>query len=95
LPVFYKALNSDTPQGQLYLAGRAGMARELFEETGLDMREDLDRMQAVVLRKTPQHYKDGGRELLPNEYKHRLFYILQVEDQDFLQVRNVFFRSSL
>ncbi|EEC51226.1 predicted protein [Phaeodactylum tricornutum CCAP 1055/1] len=64
---------------QLLEAGKRGAARELFEETGIDVRSQLHRMEPATLREP----KDGESELA-NEYKHRLFYILNVANDDFL-----------
>jgi 8-oxo-dGTP pyrophosphatase MutT (NUDIX family) len=80
------AQQSGNALGQIYLAARAGLARELFEETGINVRETPDRLRPVVLRETQKTDK-SGKELLPNEYKHRLFFALQVTDQDFFEVR--------
>lgn len=68
---------------QLLLAAKAGAARELYEETGMDMLRQLHRLQpAQVFRD-----KNGGDALkksgLPNLYKSRLFFFLPVTDDDF------------
>jgi len=55
---------------QLELAGKVGAARELFEETGIDIRSSLDRLEPAALRNGTKLDKDG-HEILPNEYKHR------------------------
>lgn len=61
---------------QLLLASKRGAARELFEETGIDVQKSLDRVQPLALT---QEMSSGPR----NEYKHRLFYVLKVTDSDF------------
>jgi hypothetical protein len=89
-----KAKHSGKMLTQLYLASRAGTARELYEETGVDVRGTLDRMRPAILRAKPESYKDG-RELLPNEYKHRIFFVLSLTDKDFVQVRERLFVDDL
>jgi 8-oxo-dGTP pyrophosphatase MutT (NUDIX family) len=81
-PEFNKAAeeNSDR-KTQLSAAGKMGAARELFEETGIDVRKELDRLQPANLRTKTKAKK--GVELLQNEYKYRLFYFLSVTDTDF------------
>lgn len=71
-----------TRENQLQLAGKAGVARELFEETGIYIRSQLDRFVPAKLRVIAKHNKDGII-VLANEYKHRLFYFLIVTDDDF------------
>jgi len=64
----------------LLLAGKIGAARELFEETGLNIRTDLDRLQAVHLRD-----RDKSKEKhLYCEMKERLFFKLCLKDDDFV-----------
>jgi len=61
-----------------------GAARELFEETGMDLRSSLDRLEPAALRaKNKVKSGSSGDEVLTNEYKHRLFYFLSVKDDDF------------
>ena len=79
----FPAKKSSDENQQLLLACRSGAARELFEETGIDMRGQLDRLEPAPLRKDPQMDEDGSRFLLSNELKHRLFYFLPVTDNDF------------
>lgn len=67
---------SKNPLEQLYGAGKCGCARELFEETGMDLRRTLDRFQPLLLG---PHAKK-----LRNEHKDRLFYVVSVTDADFL-----------
>jgi 8-oxo-dGTP pyrophosphatase MutT (NUDIX family) len=71
-----------TRESQLLLAATVGAARELFEETGIDLRRNLHRIQPV-----PLHNGDEKRpELMENEYKHRLFFTVTVKDGDFPRV---------
>lgn len=62
----------------LNLAGKIGAARELNEETGIDAREDLDRLEPVRLRPS-----DNGNNEMDNELKGRLFFRLTLVDSDF------------
>ena len=66
------------PLHQLLLAGKMGAARELFEETSLDIRNSLERLVPTKL------YKKEKKDKLSNEYKNRLFYTLKLRDDDFL-----------
>jgi 8-oxo-dGTP pyrophosphatase MutT (NUDIX family) len=79
-PEFLRAaLESNDRDTQLQIAGKAGAARELFEETGMDMRKQLDRVVPQPFQ--PENAKE---DRLCNEFKHRLFYFLSVNDEDFL-----------
>lgn len=71
------------PLQQLLHAGRLAGARELFEETGLDVRTSLHRLAPAKL------YKDPPEDKLGNEYKDRLFFTLHVNDDDFLKEENM------
>lgn len=69
---------TDSDHGsQLLQAGKMGSARELFEETGIDVRSQLGRLQPVNLHRESKH------GVLSNEFKHRLFFHLNVTDADF------------
>jgi 8-oxo-dGTP pyrophosphatase MutT (NUDIX family) len=76
------AHSSRDAQTQLLTASRAGAARELFEETGMDMRNHLDRLEPASLRSDVTLDKKG-KPLLKNELKHRLYFVLSVTDEDF------------
>jgi 8-oxo-dGTP pyrophosphatase MutT (NUDIX family) len=65
-------------QEQLYLSARLGCIREIYEETGIDLRKQVDRLRPMVLYDKPER----GR--LINELKHRLFYVCEVQDDDFV-----------
>ena len=67
------------PQEQLVLAGKLGAARELYEETGMDLRHQLDRLKPAKL------FKKDKKGRVSNEYKSRLFYVLHLTDDDFLR----------
>ena len=82
-PEFFAAAEqSRDGQTQLLLAARAGAARELYEETGMDVRYQLDRMEPAALRNTVEVDKNG-KPILTNELKHRLYFFLAVTDEDF------------
>jgi 8-oxo-dGTP pyrophosphatase MutT (NUDIX family) len=75
------ARQSSDRKTQLLIAGKIGAARELFEETGIDVRSKLDRLNPASLRTEPK--VKHGVEILQNEYNERLFYLLSVTDNDF------------
>ena len=56
---------------QLLIAAKKGAVRELFEETGLDLRSELHRVKPLRL------------EDRSNIYKNRLFFVASVGDADF------------
>jgi len=66
---------------QLQLAAREGAARELFSVTGIDTRNKLDRLKPAVLRTDPG--MEDGKAVLKNENENKLYYFLQVEENDF------------
>jgi len=66
----------------LILAGKIGAARELYEETGIDIRSALDRLHPVRL------WKKSKKKSLFCELKHRLFFKLSFEGDDFLTAGN-------
>jgi 8-oxo-dGTP pyrophosphatase MutT (NUDIX family) len=69
---------------QLQIAARAAAARQLFEKTGINVTNSLDRMKPAVLRLHAPDTKDGTM-MLKNEQGNRLYYFLQVSDEDFIQ----------
>jgi len=69
---------ASTRNSQLLYAAKAGAARELYEETGLDVRGDLSRIEPLKL-----YSKEVDAGKLENEYKSRLFFVLVVKDADF------------
>ena len=65
----------------LTLGCKIGVARELYEETGIDIRSTLeDRVQPVRLREDDS--SDDNRVV--GEFKERLFFRLNLEDGDFV-----------
>ena len=71
------------PLQQILLAGKMGTARELFEETAMDVRNSLERLEPTIL------YRKERKDKLSNEYKNRLFYTLKLTDDDFLSGENM------
>jgi 8-oxo-dGTP pyrophosphatase MutT (NUDIX family) len=67
---------------QLDLAGKIGVARELFEESGIDIRGEVERLESAVLGSSENN--SGAYASLQHLYKDRLFYFLRLEDTDFL-----------
>ena len=65
-------------QKQLLEAAKAGAARELWEETGIDVRNQLHRLQPAALKSS------NTATELSCEIKHRLFFFLAATDDDFL-----------
>ena len=63
---------------QLKHAGKMGASRELWEETGIDVRHQLHRLQPAALK------ADDGTTELNCQLKRRLFFFLAVRDDDFL-----------
>jgi len=66
----------------LILAGKIGAARELYEETGIDIRSALDRLHPVRL------WNKVKKKSLFCEFKQRLFFKLSLEGGDFLTAGN-------
>jgi 8-oxo-dGTP pyrophosphatase MutT (NUDIX family) len=56
---------------QLLIAAKKGAVRELFEETGLDLRSQLHRVNPLRLADRT------------NMHKNRLFFVATVQDTDF------------
>eukprot|EP00804_Cyclotella_cryptica_P013864 CCRYP_002399-RA/>CCRYP_002399-RA protein AED:0.03 eAED:0.03 QI:115/1/0.66/1/1/0.66/3/2580/133 len=68
----------------LLLACKIGAARELFEETGIDLRKSLDRLKPLQLRSTNGSEDDE----LSCEFKKRLLFSVHISDNDmFIKVR--------
>ncbi|KAL7564294.1 hypothetical protein ACA910_014356 [Epithemia clementina (nom. ined.)] len=74
------AKQSQDRQTQLILASKAGAARELFIETGMDFRSNLDRFEPAQLRALNPIEK---AMIAVNELKDHLFFFLQVGDEEF------------
>ena len=65
-------------QKQLLEAAKAGAARELWEETGINVQDELHRLQPAALKSS------NTATELSCEIKNRLFFFLAVTDNDFL-----------
>jgi 8-oxo-dGTP pyrophosphatase MutT (NUDIX family) len=77
------AKQSGDSQVQLQIAAREAAARQLYEKTGLDIRHDVDRFKPAILRLNPP-VGPKGVQYLKNEYKSKLYYFLQVDEDDFI-----------
>lgn len=75
----YLARKSNDAKTQLFFAAKCGGARELYEETGIDVRSQLERLEPIILRTT----EDKDESQLQNEHKHRVFFRLDISDDDF------------
>lgn len=80
----HTAQQTTDPNEQLLLAAKAGAARELYEETGIDVMRQLERLQPALLQ-----HDNSNNDSLPNLYKSRLFFHLSVTDADFPATGNV------
>lgn len=63
----------------MYNAAKTGGARELWEETGIDLRSNLDRLVPLVVRTEQKK----GKTQLPNEIQERLFFVAELNNADF------------
>mmetsp|Transcript_20991 Transcript_20991/g.43149 ORF Transcript_20991/g.43149 Transcript_20991/m.43149 type:complete len:820 (-) Transcript_20991:2914-5373(-) len=79
---------SGSPQVQLQIAAREAAARRLYESTGLDIRQQADRFKPAVLSHAPATKTARGYQYLRNEYDEQLYYFLQVDEEDFLKLKN-------
>jgi hypothetical protein len=83
---FLKAASeSGSAQVQLQIAAREAAARQLYEKTGLDMRQHVNRFKPAVLRLNPP-VDAFGAQYLKNEYDNKLYYFLQVDEEDFAKI---------
>lgn len=74
---------SQDAQLQLLVAAQIGASRELWEETGIDIRNDaMLRLEPASLRVGTVHTGNDDF-ILPCENKKRLYFFLQVTDSDF------------
>jgi 8-oxo-dGTP pyrophosphatase MutT (NUDIX family) len=62
----------------LLLACKIGAARELFEETGIDLRTSLDRVKPLQLRSSIGSEHDS----LNCEFKKRVLFSVDIHDDD-------------
>jgi 8-oxo-dGTP pyrophosphatase MutT (NUDIX family) len=73
---------SHDPHAQLMIAAQMGAARELYEETGIDVRDKVYRMEPAALRNAITTNKNG-KFVLTCEIKKRLYFFLPITDDDF------------
>jgi hypothetical protein len=59
------------------MACKIGAARELFEETGMDLRNSLDRLSPIQVRKLGDE-----EDKLSCQYKKRVFFSVDICDDD-------------
>jgi len=83
------AKQSGSPQVQLQIAAREAAARELYETTGLDIRQQENRLKPAVLNVNPPMNAERGFQYLRNENENQLYYFLQVDEDDFSQLNDV------
>jgi len=81
------AEQSGNPQVQLQIAAREAAARQLFETTGLDIRQQANRFKPAVLAMNPSMNAVRGFQYLRNENDNKLYYFLQVDEDDFNDVQ--------
>jgi len=75
------ALKSSHYKMQLQLAAREAACRHLYEQTGMDTRLDLERLQPAVLYVEPPPGIDGIR-LLRNELNNSLYFLFRVSAEE-------------
>jgi 8-oxo-dGTP pyrophosphatase MutT (NUDIX family) len=75
--------NTGSSHPLLVLACKIGAARELYEETGIDLRNSLDRLQPVPLRDDSNNVNEKDDDLTCR-FKHRLFFKICLTDADFV-----------
>jgi 8-oxo-dGTP pyrophosphatase MutT (NUDIX family) len=68
----------------LLTAAQMGAARELFEETGMNVQSNLDRLQPASLRPDVEFDPETGSPTLGCELRQRLYFFLEVTDADFI-----------
>jgi len=77
------AEQSGSASVQLQIAAREAAARQLYETTGLDVRQQAERFKPAVLTANPPMNAARGFQYLRNEKDNKLYYFLQVDDTDF------------
>jgi 8-oxo-dGTP pyrophosphatase MutT (NUDIX family) len=75
-------------KNQLLKAAKMGAARELYEETGLDFRDSLDRLSPAGLRDDDTR-NVFGKTVLKCELEKRLYFFVRVTDDDFWSMVSV------
>jgi 8-oxo-dGTP pyrophosphatase MutT (NUDIX family) len=88
-PEFLTAARTSTDaHAQLIIAAQMGAARELFEETHIDVRNELYRMEPAALRNEILTGNDG-KYIMTCELKRRLYFFLPVTDDDFVKPKSI------
>ena len=77
-------INTSSSHPLLVLACKIGAARELYEETGIDLRNSLNRLQPVPLRDDNSSKVNEKEDDLTCRFKHRLFFKICLTDDDFV-----------
>lgn len=77
-------INTSSSHPLLVLACKIGAARELYEETGIDLRNNLNRLQPVPLRDNSNNKVNEKDDDLTCRFKHRLFFNICLTDADFV-----------
>ena len=83
------AQQSGSPQVQLQIAAREAAARQLYESTGLDIRQQANRFKPAVLNVNPNTDAARDFQCLRNEHENNLYYFLQVDEDDFSRLKDV------
>ena len=73
---------------QLQIAAREAACRHLYEQTGMDVRCDSERLQPAVLYLEPPLGSDGIR-LLRNELNDGLYFFFRISAEDVVDIANV------
>mmetsp|Transcript_9740 Transcript_9740/g.23582 ORF Transcript_9740/g.23582 Transcript_9740/m.23582 type:complete len:912 (-) Transcript_9740:50-2785(-) len=81
------AKQSGSASVQLQIAAREAAARQLYETTGLDVRQQADRFKPAVLCANPKTKTTRGFQYLRNENDNKLYYFLSVDDDDFEELK--------
>jgi 8-oxo-dGTP pyrophosphatase MutT (NUDIX family) len=77
-------INTSSSHPLLVLACKIGAARELYEETGIDLRNSLNRLQPIPLRDADSNNVNEKDDDLTCRFKHRLFFKICLTDADFV-----------
>lgn len=78
------------PRRQLILASKHAVIRKLREDTGIDIRENIKRLKPAHLRFDSECYNQ-----LSCEHRKRLFFTLEVMDNDFFALADVEYNENL
>jgi len=84
------ARSGGDPRRQLILSSKKAVARQLWEEVGIDIRENLKRLKPAHIRFDSECYNE-----LSCEHRRRLFFTLEVDDSDFYTPADIAFNENL